>query len=149
MSDIDNNLLTSKQNDPICKAAIKLMQELTKVHGNARGVELFTAIGEILGDDIKYQIFQQMLIGHTYDETVLITGNVYNRNRIMAIKAIRQAKGVSLKEAKDFIDIMDPYTPSIMAKDRVYTVPVQINCQNIDIANKLRKDMTEAGYICE
>jgi ribosomal protein L7/L12 len=85
---------------------IRFLQSINEFYGVDRAMEVWSALGPAMGDDVKGQVFMSMLSGNTAVMRLQLsrTSNLYNNGSGVAvpvIKAIRAATGLGLKEAKD------------------------------------------------
>lgn len=135
MSEIDNfdDLeLVPEETENLADAAINFMKALTVSYGADAGSQLFSKFRSVLGDDVQNIIFTEMLgvrDGHGI--------NVYFKgvcsNKIVAIKSVRAATGLGLKEAKDLVDFAS-------ATRQVAT------CDSTNHAAVLRQELREQGF---
>lgn len=93
--------LTPEDTGEIVAAGINFMQIITAVYGPERGQELWQAISQSLGPEVQGAIFFSLLTGK-FNGYVTFSG--YPANYVGAIKNVRQATGMGLKEAKDAVD---------------------------------------------
>jgi len=82
---------------------IRFLESLTRYYGAERGMEVWEQLGEVVGKDVQGQVFFAMLTGDTSNRVRISRGTC--KEAVTAIKAIRQATGMSLKEAKDAWDL--------------------------------------------
>ena len=84
---------------------IRFLESLTKYYGPEKGMELWNAMGEAMGKEVKGKVFFAMLTGETGGR-VRFRADVAERNgnAVPVIKTIRTYTGLGLKEAKDLWD---------------------------------------------
>jgi ribosomal protein L7/L12 len=82
---------------------IRFLQSLTQHYGAERGMEVWEKLGEVMGPEIKGQVFFSMLTGETPTQVRIRAGSC--TEAVAAIKAIRNATKMGLKEAKDVWDL--------------------------------------------
>jgi hypothetical protein len=82
---------------------IRFMESLARHYGAERSIEVWDKLGEALGPDVKSQVFFSMLTGESSNRIRVSRGTC--TEAVAAIKAIRQATGMGLKEAKDAWDL--------------------------------------------
>jgi hypothetical protein len=95
------------QLERIIPAGIDFIRTITQELGAEKGMELWEDLSRCLGNDVKGQIFFEMLSGDGSLGARLVLRGVtssYPNNKISAIKAVRNYCGLGLKEAKDIID---------------------------------------------
>lgn len=111
-------------------AAIALMKSMTSDFGPEVGVEVFDKIREVFPEDFNYALFCELMDYH--DSQITING--VSGDKIAAIKAIRAATGMGLKDAVD------------AANSAIGGSPVTINLSNthqsFDVS---RNDLKKAG----
>jgi len=90
-----------EQSENIVSSGINFMRTITEAYGPDKGLELWDSISTTLGNDIKGAIFFSMIAGHTGD-MVRMSGSAYQK--ISAIKAVRDATGMGLAEAKKIVE---------------------------------------------
>jgi hypothetical protein len=121
--------------------AHSFMQALSQFYGAERGHEFWTQLAPIVGDDIQKQIFLRMLRGDSIGTTVrfmnMMTNAVPNSLAIPVIKALRQATGMSLKEAKAAWD------------DASRGYDVTVKCTDAGRARELAVELRGFGYAVE
>lgn len=97
------NELSTELQERLVSSSLTLMRELTEIYGSEKGMEFWDRISETLGNDLKGKLFFGMITGEYSFSSVMFTQ--VNANRpVQAIKAIRTATGLGLKEAKDLYD---------------------------------------------
>lgn len=94
----DNNTI-----DEVVFDGIRFLESLTRHYGPERGMEVWEQMGEVLGADIKGQVFFAMLTGESSSRVRIQAGSCHEA--VAAIKAIRAGTGYGLKEAKDAWDL--------------------------------------------
>jgi hypothetical protein len=87
---------------------IRFLQSLNEFYGVDRAMEVWSALGPAMGDDVKGQVFMSMLSGNTAVMRLQLSrpSPMYSNPSpgsiaVPVIKAIRAATGLGLKEAKD------------------------------------------------
>jgi hypothetical protein len=91
-------------NHPLINSAVHFLRCLTETYGSDAGQKLWENFNQHLDPDIRGQVFFAMITG-AYDDRIIVTGATgMSHNKIPAIKAIRAATGLGLKEAKDLVD---------------------------------------------
>lgn len=89
--------------DEVVFDGIRFLESLTRHYGPERGMEVWEKMGEVLGPDIKGQVFFSMLTGESSNRIRIQAGTC--DQAVAAIKAIRAGTGYGLKEAKDAWDL--------------------------------------------
>ena len=117
----------------VVDGCLSFLQTLAEVYGSERAQDAWVRIGESLGHDVRDAVFLAMLSGESGSTRVTfrITSQSLS-NRVSAIRAIRDAATLSLKEAKDLTD-------DAMARDTVVT------CKSRQAAKGLRQDLRNLG----
>lgn len=95
---------------------IRFLESLTRYYGAERGMAIWEQMGEVLGPDVKGQIFFGMLTGESSNR-MRIDRNMCTR-AVEAIKAIRTYTGMGLKEAKDAYDLSSIKTVTVECLSR-------------------------------
>lgn len=89
--------------DNVVFDGIRFLESLTRYYGAERGMEIWEAMGPAMGQDVKGQVFFGMLTGESSNRMRVSRGTC--TEAVAAIKAIRLATGMGLKEAKDAWDL--------------------------------------------
>lgn len=89
--------------DEVVFDGIRFMESLSRCYGAERAIEVWNCMGETLGQDIKQQVFFAMLTGETSNRMRVSRGTC--TEAVPAIRAMRVATGMGLKEAKDLWDL--------------------------------------------
>lgn len=120
--------------DMVVRDGIRFMESLTRHYGPDRGQEIWEGISEVVGKEVKGKIFFAMITGDTLSDRVVFTvGDANGRsNAVAVIKAIRNASGLGLKEAKDQWD------HSLSGRGTV-------QCPNYESARSLISDLRMLG----
>lgn len=118
---------------------IRFLQSLNEYYGVDRAMEVWSALGPAMGDDVKGQVFMSMLSGNTAVMRLQLsrTSNLYNNGSGVAvpvIKVIRAVTGLGLKEAKDKWD------------ETAYGM-VWLDCQSRERAQQARTELQILGMI--
>lgn len=84
---------------------IQFLQSLTRHYGPEKGQEVWNAMGEAVGKEVRGKIFFKMIAGETGVQLRFNAGDAeMTGNAIPVIKCIRTYTGFGLKEAKDCWD---------------------------------------------
>lgn len=97
--------------DEVIFDGIRFMESLSRCYGAERAIEVWNCMGETLGQDIKQQVFFAMLTGETSNRMRVSRGTC--NSAVEAIRLIRRATGMGLKEAKDLWDLTAVKTVTI------------------------------------
>jgi hypothetical protein len=89
--------------DEVVFDGIRFMESLARYYGAERSIEVWDQLGETLGPDVKSQVFLAMLTGESSNRIRVSRGTC--TDAVAAVRAIRQATGMGLKEAKDAWDL--------------------------------------------
>jgi len=89
--------------DEVIFDGIRFMESLARYYGAERSIEVWDQLGEVLGPDVKSQVFLAMLTGESSNRIRISRGTC--TEAVAAVRAIRQATGMGLKEAKDAWDL--------------------------------------------
>lgn len=93
--------------DQVVYDGVKFLQSLTAHYGGERGMEVWEALGQVMGKEVKGRVFFALMTGETSGRvrfSVSTAPGTYNPNKVPCIKEIRAATGLGLKEAKDLFD---------------------------------------------
>jgi hypothetical protein len=131
----------SGDNHPLVNSAVHFLRCLTETYGAEAGMKLWENFNQGLDPEIKGQVFFAMITG-TYEGRIVITGATgMTHNKVPAIKAVRAATGLGLKEAKDLIDnLYDDVRRGISGR-MVIEVPSAKRHEHI-------QSLREAGLLC-
>ena len=83
---------------------IRFLESLTKYYGPEKGMEVWNAMGEAMGKEVKGKVFFAMLTGETGGRVRFRADQAEHGNAVAVIKTIRTYTGLGLKEAKDLWD---------------------------------------------
>ena len=94
------------ERDALVTDALNLLHTLGRIHGGKRAMEMWETIGQVLGQDIKHEVFMMMLQGaaparvrmHRPAASSPVGGWVD------AIRSLRKATGWDLKQAREIWD---------------------------------------------
>lgn len=89
--------------DEVIFDGIRFMESIARHYGAERSIELWNKMGEAFGDEVKGKVFFAMLTGESSDRIRISRGTC--NQAVAAIKTIRLATGMGLKEAKDAWDL--------------------------------------------
>lgn len=93
--------------DQVVYDGVKFLQSLTTHYGSERGMEIWEALGDVMGKQVKGRVFFALMTGESSGRvrfSVSTGPNAYNPNKVACIKEIRIATGLGLKEAKDLFE---------------------------------------------
>ena len=103
-------MLNEDYRGAVIQSGISFVRSVTEAYGTEEGMALWERMSEVLGPEIKGEIFFAMITGE-YQDGIDIKWNVaysdqsYKQTwRVPMIKAIRTITGFGLKEAKDLND---------------------------------------------
>jgi hypothetical protein len=126
--------ITDAERQELVITSLPLMRSVTDIYGPEAGMELWSAIADTINDGLKGEIFMGM-IGGKYGRTSVMVVKMDTAQYVNAIKAVRNATGLGLKDAKDFCD-------------RVRNgVPEKLECLNSQAVDTLRRDLTQLGCV--
>ena len=92
--------------DAVVRDGVRFLESLTLHYGNDEGLRIWDGIGEVVGTEVKGQIFFAMLTGRMSGARVGFSQSPASDGyAVSVIKAIRGATGMGLKEAKDAWDL--------------------------------------------
>jgi ribosomal protein L7/L12 len=89
--------------DEVIFDGIRFLESLTRYYGAERGMEVWEKLGEVVGKDVQGQVFLAILTGESSNRVRVSRGTC--TEAVAAIKAIRLATNMGLKEAKDTWDL--------------------------------------------
>jgi hypothetical protein len=97
-----------EQYDVLISDAIRFLESLGNYYGAERAMDVWSAMGPAMGDDVKGQVFMTMLSDNHSSMRLQLsrTSHLYNGSGVAVpvIKCIRTHTGLGLKEAKDIWD---------------------------------------------
>ena len=91
--------------DSVIFDGIRFLESLTAHYGSDKGMEMWEAMGEAMGREVKGKVFFAMLTGSTTGRIQFTSGTAETSNAVPVIKCIRTYTGFGLKEAKDKWDL--------------------------------------------
>ncbi len=97
--------LSESQKSELLYASSNLLKAVTSIWGPEQGMVLWDKIAEGLGDDLKGALFFDIITGNVTKGSVVLV-KIDPNYFVAAIKAVRCATGMGLKEAKDLCDIV-------------------------------------------
>ena len=118
--------------DMVIRDGIRFLESLTRHYGQEEGMRIWDSLGEVIGSEVKGQIFFAMLTGTTSNRVKFVQKVGNSGNAVAIIKAIRHASGCGLKEAKD-------------KHDEAFQHPVYVDCYDGDAARTLVQDLRSMG----
>lgn len=120
--------------EPVIRDGIRFLESLTRHYGQEEGMRIWEGIGEVVGVDVKGQIFFAMLTGEMSNRVGFLQGTAGHGYAVPCIKAIRGATGMGLKAAKD-------------AYDASFTQRTYVDCVDNDAARALSIALRGFGCI--
>ena len=104
-------MIPEEHKSRVIQDGICLIQSITECYGAETGMELWSKIAEVLDPSVKGEIFFAMLTGQVGGKMrVSISAetklNQYHHYKISMIKVLRTATGMTLKDAKDFVEYL-------------------------------------------
>lgn len=134
----------------VIQSGMSFVRALTEHYGSDKGYELWQTIINTVDDDVRGGIMFAMLTGRA--SLAVDIHMVPPGRKIDAIKAIRAATGLGLKESKDIVDeiagVSYPHNNNGMNQP-VYSQPktVRIEVGSEVIRRSFLKDLHNAGCI--
>lgn len=116
----------------VVRDGIRFLESLTRHYGQDEGMRIWDSLGEVIGNEVKGQIFFAMLTGESSNRVKFVQKVGNSGNAVAIIKAIRHASGCGLKEAKD-------------KHDESFQHHVYVDCYNGDAARTLVQDLRSMG----
>jgi len=107
---------SNEEFDEVIFDGIRFMESLARHYGAERSIEVWDQLGEVLGPDVKSRVFLAMLTGESSNRIRVSRGTC--TDAVAAVRAIRQATGMGLKEAKDAWDLTAIKTVTIVNVQR-------------------------------
>lgn len=102
--------LSDESKDRLINTSLRLIRELTESYGAEKGMEMWNTIGKTIGSDVTGKLFFGMMTGEYSLNGVMLT-KVNIGVSVPAIKSIRIATGLGLKDAKDIYDYVRDVGP--------------------------------------
>lgn len=104
---------TDTEFDSVIFDGIRFLESLTKYYGPDKGMEVWNAMGEAMGKEVKGKVFFALLSGETGGRVRFRADKAEAGNAVAVIKTIRTYTGLGLKEAKDIWDLSKS-TPAVV-----------------------------------
>lgn len=125
--------LSYKPDAKVVRSARSFIRALCENYGHTQGMQVWDRIREVLGDEAASDIFLGMLTGDHHGLTVKSVGI----HKIEAIKELRHATGMGLKDAKDFVESVQYNGPKQIPEgmipdqnvDRFIVAMARIGCE--------------------
>jgi hypothetical protein len=117
--------------------SIRFLESLGNYYGVDRAMEVWTALGPAIGNDVKGQVFMTMLSGNNSSMRLELSRpgpSCYTAPHgiaVSVIKAIRTATGLGLKEAKDLWDATAAETVSLTCLTRDHAKEARLEFRKI------------------
>lgn len=89
--------------DFVISNGIRFLESLTRHYGPEKGQEVWEAMGNALGTEVKGKIFFAMIAGNHSTRTLKFSSTPASQG-VPIIKALREYTGISLVEAKNIWD---------------------------------------------
>lgn len=128
----------------VLSATVDYMQNLITVFGTESGTEIWNAVTGALGDELKHSVTMSLLTDGISSSVSLRLVDVPKGQAVPCIKAIRQATGMGLKEAKDVYDYVVGNSVFGQGPNRGPT-PQVIKCTNRYAREELRVALRSMG----
>lgn len=109
---------------------IRLLESIARYYGPEKSIEIWDKMGEAMGQDIKGQVFFNMLTGSGGKRVHIQRGTA--TNAVECIKAIRHGTGYGLREAKD-------------AWDLCILKPVALECHATESQKTMMRELRNLG----
>lgn len=131
------NSLTDAKKHSIIGATQAYTEALINIFGDDEGVEIANQVADLVLHNLSKQMLANKITGK-YGDTVTVvsapsrvTGQPYGSyNKVSCIKAVREATGLGLKEAKDVLDFAEDGRSSTLKVHAYHTYGVK---REIDI----------------
>lgn len=130
MSDTNELDVPNPDFDCVVEDAVRLLESMSTLYGAERAMEMWSAMGREIGDEVKAQVFMTMLTGHGGTRVRVRRGDC--AQVVEAIKCIRRYTGFGLKEAKDQWDL-------------TASKEVILGCATREYARNLRRELRDLG----
>ena len=114
--------LTEDQKEVLTSDSITLMRSLAEIYGSDAGMDLWNSIGDTLGADVKDVVFMNLLVGNLGNRVTVRVVDDRLDWKVPVIRAIRNATGMGLKDAKDKAELEMPYHISVPSSKRMELV---------------------------
>lgn len=112
--------------------ALNLLHTLGRIHGAERAMQMWETLGQVLGPDIKNQVFMMMLRGAAPTRVRMRRPETVTVTSLNAIRSLRTATGWGLHEAKTLWE---------SSVDRWVSIP----CKSHELGRNLRLELRELG----
>lgn len=127
-------MIPAEHKQDIVQTGISFMRAITEAYGSDEGLKLWNTIADTLDPEIKGQILFAMLTGD-FSGRVRIVSLSSGADIITAIRALRNATNLSLKEAKDAVTAL---------RDLGRPIVFEVNHQK---RSQITSDLRAAGLI--
>jgi hypothetical protein len=110
--------------DALITDSIRFLESLGNYYGAERAMEVWSALGPTVGNDVKGQVFMTMLSGNNHSMRLELSrpatpySGPMHTIAVPVIRAIRTATGLGLKEAKDLWDATEMHSVSLTCLSR-------------------------------
>lgn len=96
--------ITPLQMDKLCDASYSLLQVMSNIYGSDPAYEMFQKFEEVLGPELKGNLFLKMLSSNYNNRDQLVVNFTFKggcKDMILSIKKIREFTYLGLKEANN------------------------------------------------
>ena len=90
--------------EAVVSDGVRFLESITLHYGPEKGMQVWEAMGEAMGREVKGKVFFAMMTGTTSGRVSVAAGTAITSNAVPVIKCIRNYTGMGLKEAKDLWD---------------------------------------------
>lgn len=126
--------MVNEELEQLISDGIRFLESITRYYGIDRGMEVWNAMGEAVGKEVKGKIFFAMISGASNAEVSFRVGTAdTSGNAVNVIKTVRSYTGMGLKEAKDLWDHSKGYVSVVKVSP--------------DDVRKLRDDLRNFGCL--
>lgn len=114
---------------------MRFLESLITHYGTDKGMEVWEAMGNAVGREVKGRIFFAMVSGEFTNHLKFRAGNAeLSGNAVSVIKTIRNYTGLSLKETKDLWDYSKTNSTVIKGKpDELRKLRVDLRTLGCDV----------------
>jgi uncharacterized protein (TIGR02996 family) len=140
MDDVEQRFLAAIQANPDDREAREVYADWLEERGDERG-EYLRLEAQLHSIPVRLAVLRASVdrtwliqVERRFDVLLVIAG----ANKISVIKAVREAAGIGLKDAKDFVEAVGPDAPGVVCRDLPY-----------DAAERIARLFTDTGASVE
>jgi len=132
------------KHDGSIMAVTHAIREVGREQGNGASFNLFQSLAGTMGSEFQALVYDNLVNGVGVGMVTVRVEKIGDK-KIHQIKNVRAATGMSLKDAKDFVELVEGYeAQGIAAKG-----PQMLNIDGMEVARKFVDDVRDnGGFAC-